>query len=248
MRLLIALLLITFGLSAQETNQLDANGQRHGLWKGYHKESKRLRYEGTFNHGKETGIFKYYDDTKEVVVIATRDFSAGDGSCYTTFYDQKKFKVSEGDLVNKKPNGTWKYYHYQSDKIMSIENYKKGELDGEKIVYYKNGQIAEKSFYKNGLRNGKYVYHAENGNFIEQSEYKNGELNGPISIYDENGKIKFKGNFVNGIKRGTWETYENGKLVKKQKAKDFSDSSFNLTELKKNAKPSENKVKVEEQE
>ena len=57
-----------------------------------HKESNRIRYEGTFNHGKETGIFKYFDDTKAGTVIATHDFSKGDGSCYAIFYNQKEIK------------------------------------------------------------------------------------------------------------------------------------------------------------
>lgn len=228
MKAIVIFFFCSWSLLAQEINQVDANGNRHGLWKGYYKESKRLRYEGNFNHGVETGVFKYYDDTKASTIIATRDFSVGNGMCYTVFFDQKKFKVSEGNLVNKMPEGTWKYYHYQSTNIMSIENYKNGILDGEKIVYYKNGQIAEKTFYKNGLRNGKYYRFGENGNPIEESEYKNGELNGAITYYDKEGKVLIKGTYKNDIKIGMWETYENGKLLKTESAEVFSGKSFTL--------------------
>ena len=115
--------------------------------------------------------------------------------------------------INKKPEGTWKYYHYMSDKIMSIENYKNGKLEGEKNVYYTNGQLAEKSYYKNNLLEGKYIKYAENGKPIEESNYKNGELNGTAIFYDGEGNMLIKGQYKKNKKSGTWETYENGKLV-----------------------------------
>src|SRR5574343_995801 len=93
MKKYIIILFLTISAFAQDKiNQLDDQGNRHGLWKGTHKETNRPRYEGTFNHGKETGVFKYFDDTKAGTVIATRDFSKGDGSCYAIFYDQKDRK------------------------------------------------------------------------------------------------------------------------------------------------------------
>lgn len=222
----LLILLFSLGISAQKTNQFDVNGERHGLWKGYHEKSNRLRYEGTFEHGKETGVFKYYDDTKAGTVIATRNFSIGNGSCYTIFYDQKKNKVSEGELVNKKPEGVWKYYHYQSDKIMTIENYINGQLNGEKQVYYQNGQLAEKINYINDLKDGEYHRYAETGTSIEESEYKNGELHGKVTYYDKEGKVLIKGEFKKDFKVGMWETYENGKLKKRETAKEFAEKSF----------------------
>ncbi|MGE4347578.1 MAG: hypothetical protein AB7D46_09215, partial [Flavobacteriaceae bacterium] len=58
--LLILLLSITnfsFAQEEEKINQFDENGRRHGLWKGFYETTKRPRYEGTFVHGKETGIF-----------------------------------------------------------------------------------------------------------------------------------------------------------------------------------------------
>ncbi|MBD3724354.1 MAG: hypothetical protein IE891_06125 [Flavobacteriaceae bacterium] len=218
---------MAFLLNAQE-NQMDSSGKRHGLWKGYHEKTKKLRYEGNFDHGKELGVFKYYADNKENTLMATRDFSQGDGSCYTVFYDTKKFKVSEGNLVNKKPEGLWKYYHLNSDKVMTLENYKNGKLNGERYVYYTNGQIAEKAFYKNDRREGKYYKYAENGNLIEESIYKNGELHGKASFYDGEGNLLVLGEYKKNVKVGIWETYENGKLVKKETAAEFSGKTFKL--------------------
>ena len=123
MKQILILLLLTNLCFAQYINKLDGNGKKHGLWKGIYEESKRPRYEGTFEHGKEKGMFKFYDDTKAGTVIATREFNANDNSCYTIFYNQKKNKVSEGKVVNRQYEGDWKYYHEDSPKIMTLEHY-----------------------------------------------------------------------------------------------------------------------------
>ena len=96
MKNVILFFLLTFSVVAQEKiNQLDEQGNRHGLWKGTHKETNRPRYEGVFSHGKETGVFKYFDDTKAGTTIATRDFSKGDGSCYAVFLIKKGIKLAK---------------------------------------------------------------------------------------------------------------------------------------------------------
>ena len=67
MKNLLVLLFLLGGLlnySQEKINQFDEKGERHGLWKGTYDESKRPRYEGVFNNGKETGVFNYFDDTK----------------------------------------------------------------------------------------------------------------------------------------------------------------------------------------
>ena len=223
MKKYIILLLISLSVFAQDKiNQLDDKGNRHGLWKGVHKESNRTRYEGTFHHGKETGIFKYFDDTKAGTVIATRDFSKGDGSCYAIFYDQKGNKVSEGKLVNKITDGTWKYYHFQSSQLMTIENYKDGKLDGNKKVYYKDGTIAEDANYKAGVKEGTVKTYSEKGMLIDEHLYKKGQYNGLASYYDGAGNKMYEGNYENGNRIGIWKFYENNKVLKEVKAIKFS--------------------------
>ncbi|MWB96679.1 hypothetical protein GON26_20135 [Flavobacterium sp. GA093] len=208
-------LLNAFLIHAQtDINKLDANGKKHGLWKGIYELSKRPRYEGTFSHGKETGIFKYFDDTKKGDVVATRDFTANDGSCYTIFYDQNKNKVSEGKSFGKNNEGEWKYYHKASKVVMTLENYKKGKLEGLRTVYYPDAKIAEELTYKNGLKEGIYKKTGQNGILLEQSTYKNNEYNGDATFYDSDGVVASKGKFKNGKKVGMWQFYEKGKLQK----------------------------------
>lgn len=215
----VGLLLFFFlqlaGLSAQSgTNQLDEKGKKHGLWKGVYEESKRPRYEGTFSHGKEVGVFKFFDDTKLGSVIATREFNPVDNSAYTIFYDQDKNKVSEGKVVNRVFEGQWKYYHHASKNVMTIENYKNGKLEGIRSVFFTNGKIAEEVTYKNNLKEGIYKKYSENGIVLEETTYKNNIYEGLAVFKDGDGNVVSKGRFVKGKKSGIWQFFEKGKLVK----------------------------------
>lgn len=214
-RLLYIILLIA-GVSSAQINQTDASGKRHGLWKGTYEGSGRPKYEGTFEHGKETGTFKFFDDTKAGSVIATREFRP-DGSAWTTFFDQKKNKVSEGLVVNKKYEGEWKYYHEASAEVMTREFYKDGKLSGTRTVYYKSGAVAETAEYKDGKRHGKYRKLTEDGKPLEEVSFFNNLEEGPAVYYNPDGTVASKGNYVNGAKKGTWEFYRDGKLKKKEK-------------------------------
>ena len=199
--LLIFILSINFVL-AQDTNMLDSNGKKHGVWKGIYEESKRPRYEGVFEHGKEIGLFKFFDDTKTGTVIATRDFDPKVNSCYTIFYNQKNNKVSEGKVVNKQFEGEWKYYHENSTQIMTLEVYSNGKLNGIRKVFYVSGKIAEETTYVNGVKEGPYKKVIETNVVLEETLYKNGEYNGPAIFRDADNQIAGQGIFKHGNKVG----------------------------------------------
>lgn len=200
-----------FGL-AQDYNKLDENGKKHGLWRGFYEESKRLRYEGAFEHGKEIGVFKFFDDTKAATIIATREFNTNDNSCYTIFFNQKNNKVSEGKVINKQFEGEWKYYHENSPQVMTLEYYTNGKLNGVRKVFYKSGVIAEETTYKNGVKEGLYKSYAENGIVLEESNFKNGLYDGPATFRTATNVLSSQGVFKNGKKVGLWKILEKGKL------------------------------------
>ena len=201
--------------SQSDFNKLDENGNKNGVWKGVYEESKRPRYEGAFEHGKEIGLFSYFDDTKSRTIIATREFNSKDNSAYTIFYDQNKNKVSEGKVINKLHEGAWTYYHKASAIIMTLENYKNGKLEGLKTINFPSGNVAELTNYKNGIKEGIYKKIAENGVILEESTYLNGELNGTSTFKAPDGLVVAKGMFKQGKKVGIWLFYENGKIVSK---------------------------------
>jgi antitoxin component YwqK of YwqJK toxin-antitoxin module len=201
-------------IAQTDYNKVDEKEKKNGVWKGFYPESKRPRYEGTFEHGKEIGVFSFYDDTKAKSLIATREFNAIDNSAYTIFYDQAKNRVSEGKVIDKLFTGEWKYYHQASKIVMILENYKNGKLEGLRSVYYPSGNIAEEISYQNNIKNGLYKSFSENGIILEQSIYKNNEYNGFATFKDAKDSIVSMGLFLNGKKSGIWEFFDNGKLVK----------------------------------
>lgn len=193
-------------------NSLDENGKKHGVWSGVYEESGRPRYEGTFEHGKEVGVFNFFDDTKAKSIIATRTFSSKDNSCYTIFYDQQKNIVSEGKEINKLREGQWKYYHKASKSIMTLEKYKNGKLEGVRTVYYPSGKVVDETIYKNGIKEGIYKKYSEKGIVLENSFFKNGEYDGEAVYKDPNDLVVAKGKFKNGKKVGKWQFFVNGKF------------------------------------
>lgn len=238
MKYLLLSLLISISVFAQDINKLDENGKKNGLWKGFYEGSKRPRYEGAFEHGKEIGTFKFYDDTKAGIVIATREFNAKDNSCYTIFYNQNKNKVSEGKVLNKQFEGEWKYYHEDLSSIMTLELYVNGKLNGIRKVFYKSGEIAEETTYKDGIKNGVYKSYAENGIVLEESIYKNGEYDGQAIYRNVDNQIAAQGLFKNGKKVGIWKMLEKGKL--KDVNMNYQNKNF-----KKPVMPNQADVKVE---
>jgi antitoxin component YwqK of YwqJK toxin-antitoxin module len=209
----IVFLILSISVFSQtDINKLDANGKKIGLWKGVFEDTKRPRYEGTFDHDKEVGLFKFFDNTKASNLIATREFNSKDNSAYTIFYDFNKNKISEGKVLNKLYEGLWIYYHKGSTVIMTSENYKNGKLNGTKTVNFKSGKPAEISNYKNGILDGVYIKYDESGIALEESFYINGELSGETTYRAPDGLVVAKGKFRKGVKVGIWQFFENGKL------------------------------------
>ena len=225
------LLLFTGLLSAQQFNEYDVEGKRHGKWKKNFEGTNVIRYEGEFNHGKEIGQFKFYKNINgKPVLTATRDFQK-DGTAEVIFYASSGKIVSKGLMNGRIYIGPWKYYHNNSNQLMTLEHYNSvGELHGDRIVYYPNGQIAEKTFYKKGELDGNAIWYAENGVMIKNYIYNNGLLNGIASFYDKEGKLIVEGVYRNDKKHGVWKYYENGKL---KEEKDYTVYSKNPYKNKK---------------
>lgn len=208
-------ILISAGAFAQEINKNDAEGKRHGVWKGTYEKSKRPRYEGAFEHGKETGTFKFFEDDKKSTLAATRTFAA-DGSCITTFFDAKGKKISEGKEVNKQRQGEWKFYAEGTGKLLSAETYINGKINGVRKVYFPNGNVAEEMTYANGVKEGAYKQYNEKGIVLEESVYKNDKLHGPATFRNAKGEVVSKGQFAENKKTGKWQFFEKGKKVKEE--------------------------------
>ncbi|RLJ62522.1 antitoxin component YwqK of YwqJK toxin-antitoxin module [Lacinutrix venerupis] len=224
--LLLILALVSFTLSAQNINQMDADGNRHGVWKKNFEGTKVLRYEGKFNHGKEVGTFKFYKNIEnQPVLTATRTFSETSDLADVKFFSSTKHLISEGKMRGKTFVGKWIYYHNRSKVVMTEEFYDaKGKLEGLKKTYYLSGQLAKQENYNSGIVDGESKWYSESGKLLKVFNYKNGELHGPAKIYDTKGNIEQEGVYQKDRRHGIWKFYKKGTLIKEQ---DFTRRSKN---------------------
>lgn len=224
--LVILLLVIPSIFMAQNINQMDENGKRHGIWKKNFDNTQIVRYEGEFNHGKEIGLFKFYKNiNKEAVLTATKDFNVKDDVAEVIFYASNRKIISQGKMRGKNHIGEWKYYHKDGKQIMNIEHYNgQGQLDGESLVYYNTGQMAEKRFYKQNKLDGKATWFYENGKEMKTYIYKKGILHGEAKFYNASGALEIDGQYKNDKKDGIWKYYKDGELSEE---KDFTVYSKN---------------------
>lgn len=213
-------LITTCGLIAQNFNQFDNNGQRHGKWKKNFENTEVTRYEGEFEHGKEIGTFKFYKNIDgKAVLTATKVFNKNNTEAQVTFLASTGKKISEGKMRGKDYIGKWVIYHKNANQVMTEEFYNdKGKLEGERTVYYLSGQVAEKAHYKDGLLDGESKWFAENGNIIKIINYKADKFDGYYKIYNKNGVIATEGQYKNDVKCCVWKRYKDGELVEE---KDF---------------------------
>jgi len=202
-----------FAVTAQDINKNNASGKRHGLWKGIYEDTNRPRYEGTFENGRETGTFKFFENNKTSTLAATRTFAA-DGSCFTVFFDEKGNKLSEGREINKLREGEWKFYHPDGKALMSSEKYIKGKITGLRKVFFPNGTTNEETAFVNGIKEGPYKKYTEKGILLEDATYRNDQFHGEATYRDGQGNLVSKGRYTDGKKTGIWKFYENNKVVK----------------------------------
>lgn len=196
---------------AQKINQFDENKQRTGVWEKKYANNK-IRYSGSFDNGKEVGVFKFYDISSSQFPVIIKTYSNESSSVLVEFYTTKGKLQSKGYFVNKDRVGVWIYY-FEDGKKMSEELYKKGKLEGKVVNYYPNGKATEISFYKNGLKDGTSQKYSSKGILIEEEIFKNGTLNGVAKYFELNGDLKETGSYLEGKRTGKWEYYLDGEVA-----------------------------------
>ena len=197
-------------------NQLDSQGKRHGTWIKNFEDSEQIRYKGTFDHGKEIGVFKFYCDDCGATPIMTKSFNKNDAISEVKYFSKKGTLISEGAMKEKVRIGPWIYYHNATKIIMTKENYNKGALDGKKFTYYKTTILAEEISYNNGIKEGPNNYYSPTGKLLKKLYYVNDELHGEAIYYDALENIVLEGAYKNGKKNGVWKTYENENILKEE--------------------------------
>jgi len=212
--LFLFLIASIYSTNAQsKLNQMDNDGLRHGIWKKYYSND-RVRYVGTFDHGKETGVFKYFSATNSDNPIIIKEYHKNDKLADVQFFTTSGVLESKGMMNGKKREGKWIFYHPDGKSVMSEENYKNGKLDGDYRTFYPNGEPTEITSYSNGLQEGNYKKYSIKGFLYQDFNYQYGKLNGMATYYSrKTGDLVKKGPFKNDLRVGTWENYVDGELV-----------------------------------
>ena len=194
-------------------NQVDSNGKRQGVWKK-HYTNNRIRYIGTFDHGKEVGTFKYYSASSSDNPIIVKEYHKNDDLAEVQFFTTAGILESKGLMNGKNREGKWLFFHSDGKSIMSEENYKDGKLNGVYNTFYPNGELTEITSYKNGLIDGNYKKYSIKGLLYNDFNYSRGKLNGMAIYYSrKTGDLIKKGPFKDDMRVGTWENYVDGELV-----------------------------------
>ena len=102
----------------QEVNQLDENEERTGLWQKYYP-NKRLRYEGTFEKGKEVGVFKFYSINASKSPMVIKTYSPDGSESKVQFFTNNGVLESEGMMIDSFYS---KYNTYSRQVIIPVSD------------------------------------------------------------------------------------------------------------------------------
>jgi len=217
-KFLIYTLIFTLSVvSNAQKNQYHEDGTRHGIWEKKFEGTEQIRYTGQFNHGIEIGDFKFYSKGFTRQPTAIKTFSDNGKKAEVSFYSQRGRLISKGLEIDRKREGKWEYYHNNTDKLMMVEFYENGLLEGERISYYDNGVISEKINFLNGKKHGKQLVYSVKKVLIKEFTYENDELNGVNKFFTGRGVLTIEGMYKNNKKNGPWKYYDNTGNFTKEK-------------------------------
>jgi len=137
-------------------------------------------------------------------------------------YDVNGILKFEGEFVDSKPVGTFKYY-YADGKVKAVsEMYEQGTRSRTQ-VFHNNGRLMAKGNYLNKKKDSAWVYYSDYDGVLLSSEfYQGGLLEGIVINYFPQGGVAEEILYKDGLKNGEWKRYfTDGKL--KLKAKYIDD-------------------------
>jgi antitoxin component YwqK of YwqJK toxin-antitoxin module len=120
---------------------------------------------------------------------------------------QKNSTTSTGKLNGERKEGEWRYF-YPSGKLMSVESFTNGALDGDVLYYFPNGALQGKEIWKSGLLQDSAVYYFENERIDKRGTYRNSQYAGKWYHYYESGELEKIIEYVDGLPEGLFVWFE----------------------------------------
>jgi antitoxin component YwqK of YwqJK toxin-antitoxin module len=211
MKKYVFVLFILFVNFSFTQNSVDAKGRKQGPWVKKLPQSNIIDYQGQFKDDIPIGTFIYYfpSGKKKAEVIYKSS-----NTTFTTMYHDNETILAQGKFVNQLKDSTW-YMYSKSGRLNMIENYKQGQLNGERFVFYplgnstsKKDQITQKQIYVDGKLHGTQLDYFENGKTWKEIKYENGVKHGEAITYNPYGKIELKDYYYKGMKNGWCLAYD----------------------------------------
>ena len=107
---------------------------------------------------------------------------------------------SKRNIKSQYPNGMVYEDYYESKQHP-------GQKEGVYRVYDDKGGLIEEANYKKGLLDGKRILYYPQKRISVEENYKDGKFEGPYLEFYVNGNKKTEGQYLNGAMDGLWRYY-----------------------------------------
>ncbi|AEA07140.1 conserved hypothetical protein [Lausannevirus] len=120
-----------------------------------------------------------------------------------TKWDQNGNVLEEAEYCKGRKHGRFVQYNPSKNTVHLLENYRNGELHGERKVY-ENGVVRKTEVYKKGVREGeKKVFFGDGKSVNKSLSFHKGKKEGRCIKYDKDGNIVKEVLWVRGIRVGS---------------------------------------------
>lgn len=116
-------------------------------------------------------------------------------------------RVRQGDYVNGKRQGTWKFWH-GNGQLAKQGSYQDNQTNGKWVYYRPDGTLLREEFYESGKQNGNSTVYAADGHTpVQQKEFRNGKKHGKWTRYFETGQIREQAHYENDKLHGNYKSW-----------------------------------------
>lgn len=223
-------------------------GNVDGKLTRYFKNGKKEQIEH-YKNGKVHGVLTEFDTTgiafsktwfKDDIINRYKSYNPNDT---TQVYSDVKIKndestikfhyadgeiSGEGNYLEGKKHGEWKYYHLNGYNYYS-ENYKNGTLNGKVNYYYPDNSLMSFEMYSDNIKDGEYEYYHRNSKLSTQGRFKASNQEGTWKYYNSFGNLSVIEYYVKGKPHG-YQTYyfSDGRLGMEVLYKDGIRNKFTI--------------------
>lgn len=132
------------------------------------------------------------------------------------FYPKTQKLRYEGQFIDNKPVGIFKFYYPETFELNAIHEYDTIGGRAKITVFYKNQKIMAKGFYLNQQKDSVWSFYDENGKIKMTEFYRNNKRNGEKIVYYNDSTIFEIVTFKDDIKEGPYKIYYSDKSLKEE--------------------------------